>query len=139
LIVSQIIAVQFMFYVCLGAWIFSIDKLSGRYVAINQIFDGKGHSFSSSSGRLIMAAFMLNSVTSSIALWYIVQRAKQCLDFAFTSHFIHFIICWIIVGFPKNWVWWLTNLACITLSTVIGEYLCMRYELKAIPVTVGRT
>ena len=41
LIVSQIIAVQFMFYVCLGAWIFSIDKLSGRYVAISQVFDGK--------------------------------------------------------------------------------------------------
>ena len=41
LIVSQIIAVQFTFYLCLGAWIFSIDKLSGRFVAINQVFDGK--------------------------------------------------------------------------------------------------
>ena len=41
LIISQIIAMQFTFYACLGAWAFSIDKLSGRFLAINQIFDGK--------------------------------------------------------------------------------------------------
>ena len=41
LIISQIIAVQFTFYFFLGAWLFSIDKISGRFLAVNQIFDGK--------------------------------------------------------------------------------------------------
>ena len=41
LIISQIIAVQFTFYFCLGVWMFSIDKMSGRIVDVNQIFDGK--------------------------------------------------------------------------------------------------
>ncbi|XP_065064433.1 protein SYS1 homolog [Rhopilema esculentum] len=139
LIISQIIAVQFTFYFCLGVWMFSIDKMSGRIVDVNQIFDGKTHSFSSLDGRVVLIVFGLNSLTNSVALWFIVQRAKQCLDFAFTAHFIHFLICWTVIGFPKNWVWWLINVVCITLTSVIGEYLCMRYEMKAIPISVGRT
>lgn len=41
LIISQIVAIQFTFYFFLGAWILSVDKISGRFVAVNQIFDGR--------------------------------------------------------------------------------------------------
>ena len=41
LIISQIIAVQCTFYFCLGGWLFSIHKISGRFIAVNQLFSGK--------------------------------------------------------------------------------------------------
>ena len=61
----------------------------------------------------------------------------QCLDFAATAHLIHLIFCTIYAGFPKAWSWWLLNLACMALMSVIGEFICMRTELKAIPVSVA--
>ena len=72
----------------------------------------------------------------ALGLWYMVQRSKQCTDFAFTVHFLHFLICWIYNRqFPHTVSWWLVNIVCIALMTVLGEFLCMRTELKAIPVS----
>ena len=61
----------------------------------------------------------------------------QCLDFAATAHLIHLVFCSIYAGFPKSWTWWLLNLACMALMAVMGEFVCMRAELKAIPVSVS--
>lgn len=61
----------------------------------------------------------------------------QCLDFAATAHLIHLIVCTIYAGFPTTLTWWLLNLACMALMSVIGEFICMRTELKAIPVSVA--
>ncbi|KAJ8378750.1 hypothetical protein AAFF_G00236700 [Aldrovandia affinis] len=33
--------------------------------------------------------------------------------------------------------WWLVNVVCIVLMAVIGEYLCMQTELRAIPLNNG--
>lgn len=84
-----------------------------------------------------MAAFCLNALTGAGGLWVIVRRAKQCLDFAATAHFIHLIICAIYSGFPSTLTWWLLNITCMALMAVIGEFACMRTELKAIPVSVA--
>lgn len=70
-------------------------------------------------------------------LWAIVRRAKQCLDFAATAHLIHLVNCSIYEGFPTSASWWFLNLTCMALMAVIGEFVCMRTELKAIPVTVS--
>ncbi|XP_049635365.1 protein SYS1 homolog isoform X2 [Suncus etruscus] len=36
--------------------------------------------------------------------------------------------------FPSALTWWLVQVVCIALMAVIGEYLCMRTELKEIPL-----
>jgi hypothetical protein len=41
-------------------------------------------------------------IFSSAALWHVVQRTKQCLDFTCTVHFFHIIICWIYNGYLGN-------------------------------------
>ena len=61
----------------------------------------------------------------------------QCLDFAATAHLIHLIICSIYAGFPTTMTWWLLNITCMALMAVIGEFACMKTELKAIPVSVA--
>lgn len=78
------------------------------------------------------------SSSSAFGLRFIVQRTKQCLDFAATVHLIHFICCWSYNSrVPHNIYWWVTNIISLILMTVIGEFLCLRSEMKAIPVSMG--
>ncbi|MGH0157005.1 UNVERIFIED_CONTAM: hypothetical protein FKN15_040193 [Acipenser sinensis] len=94
--------------------------------------------FSTPQGRLSMMAFILNSLTCALGLWFFVRRGKKCLDFTVTIHFFHLIGCWIYnARFPGALSWWLVNVVCMALMAVIGEYLCMRTELRAIPVNTG--
>lgn len=74
---------------------------------------------------------------SAVAIWYIVQRAKLCLDFAVTTHFLHFLGCWIFNRhIPQTLPWWILNVIGCALMTVCGEFLCMRTEMKAIPLSM---
>ena len=67
-----------------------------------------------------------------------VRRTKQCWDFAITMHFFHLLACW---GFnhylPHSVSWWLINVVSIIITTVCAEFLCMRTEMKAIPLSMG--
>ena len=75
---------------------------------------------------------------SAVALWYVVQRTKLCLDFAATVHIFHLVICWVYNGHvPRTIAWWILNVTSVALMTVIGEFLCMRTEMKAIPLHMG--
>ena len=89
-------------------------------------------------GRLFVTALVLNALTCAIGLWYVVKRTKQCLDFAATAHILHLVCCSCFTGaIPTAVSWWLAQIVCVALMTVLGEYLCMRTELKAIPVSIG--
>jgi len=138
LIGSQIITMQCVFYVCLGLWISLMEVLAGDSASLDYIFNYEEIQFRKQSGRLIIAAFALNSLTCAVGLWYVVRRTKQCLDFTMTVHIFHLLACWIYSGiFPSSLSWWLLSLVCTTLMCVSGEFLCMRTELKAIPVSLG--
>lgn len=77
---------------------------------------------------------------SAAGLWFIVKRTKLCLDFAFTVHFVHFCCCWIYSGhIPQTLSWWIINVIGLALMTVCGEFLCMRSEMKAIPLLGPKT
>nr|XP_013808863.1 PREDICTED: protein SYS1 homolog [Apteryx mantelli mantelli] len=91
--------------------------------------------FSTPPGRLSMMAFILNALTCALGLLYFIRRGKQCLDFTVTVHFFHLLGCWIYNShFPTTLTWWLVHIVCTALMAVIGEYLCMRIELKEIPL-----
>jgi nicotinamide riboside transporter PnuC len=76
--------------------------------------------------------------SSSVSLWYVVQRTKLCLDFTCTVFLFHIAACWVYNGFLANTLsWWVINVVSITLMCVTGEFLCMRTELKAIPVSMS--
>ncbi|XP_073234301.1 protein SYS1 homolog [Porites lutea] len=137
LIISQIVAVQCVFYIFLALWILLVDFWTGSTRSLDQFFRAKELRFTTFKGKITIAAFCLNALTGAGGLWVIVRRAKQCLDFAATAHLIHLIVCTIYAGFPTSLTWWLLNLACMALMSVIGEFICMRTELKAIPVSVA--
>ncbi|XP_046375461.1 protein SYS1 homolog [Haliotis cracherodii] len=138
LIIAQIVCMQSFYYVNLGFWIFILDTIGRFDASVDQIFTQSDLGLYEDSGRTNLIAYALNSLTCALGLWFVVRRTKQCLDFTATVHLFHFIGCWIVSGHvPQTFWWWLTSLVCLTLMTVLGEFLCMRTELKAIPVTMG--
>ncbi|XP_045193074.1 protein SYS1 homolog [Mercenaria mercenaria] len=139
LIISQIISLQCQFIVTLGVWVYILNFICGYDTTIDQLFKqaDKGL-FTEGPGKANTIAYALNCLTSALGLWFIVGRTKQCLDFAITMHFIQFIICWIYNGhIPHTVSWWILNLCGVTLMTVLAEFLCMRTEIKAIPLGMG--
>uniref|UniRef100_A0A1I8A4W2 Protein SYS1 homolog n=1 Tax=Steinernema glaseri TaxID=37863 RepID=A0A1I8A4W2_9BILA len=88
--------------------------------------------------RPMMVIQLLTSLATAFALSVVVQRAKQCLDFVCTIHFWHLlaVICY-ARAFPTQISWWLLQLICIVISTVLGEYLCMRVETREIPLSTN--
>lgn len=65
----------------------------------------------------------------------------QCVDFTATVYILHLLLCTFHAGIPHSWAWWLCNVVSMLIMAILGEYLCMRAELAAIPVggTQGKT
>jgi hypothetical protein len=115
-----------------------MDFIVGSERSLEQLFGYQVLQFKALHGRLLLGAFVLNALTGAIGLWYVVKRTKQCLDFTATVHFFHLLACWVFNGwFPNTLSWWLVNVVCTIIMTVLGEFLCMRTELKAIPLSMG--
>ena len=76
---------------------------------------------------------------SSSAAWLalVVGRARLCLDFSVSMYFFHLCYCFVYDGWP-SFFWWAVMGACCICTTVLGEYVCMRRELKEIPIIGGR-
>ncbi|KAH3849890.1 hypothetical protein DPMN_092294 [Dreissena polymorpha] len=139
LIICQIVSMQCQYIVTLGIWVHLLNVLCGYNTTIDQLFTqaDKGL-FTEGPGKANTMAYALNCLTSALGLWIIVGRTKQCLDFSLTTHVIHFVTCWIVNGhLPHTVSWWILNLVGVTLMTVLGEFLCMRSEIKAIPLGMG--
>lgn len=135
LILTQIVLMQAVYYSSLGLWLALVDSLVQNSPSLDQIFNDEILGFSTPPGRLSMMAFILNALTCALGLLYFVRRGKQCLDFTVTIHFFHLLSCWIYnAHFPTALTWWLVHIVCTALMAVIGEYLCMRTELKEIPL-----
>lgn len=135
LIVSQIVTLQCVFYSTLGLVIAACLSLGGYTPSLDLLFDTTSIHYIGQTNRLVLIAHVINSLFGALALWYIIQRAKQCLDFTCTLHLIHFFICWIYSRhFPTYLVWWLVQTSCIVLMVVVGEYLCFRSDMKDIPL-----
>jgi len=138
LIVSQIITVQALYYLGLCTWISILELFAGYHRTLDSVFDFEELQIKQNHGRFIMVAFVLNSLTSGAALWQVVQRTKQCLDFSATVHILHLIICWGYVGYlPTLPSFYLLHTLCLALMCVLAEYLCLRSEMTHIPVRTG--
>ncbi|XP_037499552.1 protein SYS1 homolog [Rhipicephalus sanguineus] len=138
LIISQMITLQCMYYVGLGFWICFLDIVTGQVLSLDQLFSYETVHIKDMRGRCIIGSYIINSLFASLGLWYFVQRTKQCLDFTCTVHFFHLIGCWIYnAAFPHTLSWWLLNTACVTVTCVCGEFLCIRTEMKAIPLSLS--
>lgn len=156
LLITQITAMQCILYSSLGAIMWIMDFLSGGNHTLDHLFQYHvrtqhspmiNHPLTHSplslqeihindwSGRLVVSAFAINSLSGAVALWFIVRRTKLCLDFSCTFHAIHLAVCWYYnSSFPTTFSWWLLHAVCAALMCVCGEFLCLKTELQEIPV-----
>ncbi|KAK6616858.1 hypothetical protein RUM43_014999 [Polyplax serrata] len=137
LIVSQIVALQAVFYLSLGGILFLMDVLLDSSRSLDHLFKYQEIHVRDLGGKLVIVGFVINALMGSVGLWFIVERTKQCLDFSSTTHLIHLMACWNYnSSFPNTISWWLLNLACLAIMCVSGEFLCLRSELRAIPINL---
>jgi hypothetical protein len=137
LVSGQIVAVQSLGYVGLGMWLLLLNGLAGRpasAVGLGQFFSHRALRLSHPGSWATISAFLLNALAGGAFLCLIVERAKKCLDFAATFHILHLCGCVLYDGFPDSWVWWIVNVLCLAVTAVLGEYLCMRREMREIPL-----
>ena len=87
--------------------------------------------------RLVICAHLLNAALGAVYLSVVVERAKKCLDFAGTLFALHLALCCAFRGWPRAGAWWGVNGASLVLMAVLGEWLCVRKEMREIPLTSG--
>nr|XP_018917413.1 PREDICTED: protein SYS1 homolog [Bemisia tabaci] len=139
LISVQIIAIQSLYYFMLGLWLSILSFLLGTPKTLDHLFRYQEMHVRDFSGKMIVIAFVLNALSGACSLWFVVQRTKLCLDFTVTTHFIHLLACWYYNGhFPFAFSWWVLNIACTAIMCVCAEFLCLRTQLKEIPLNVGQ-
>lgn len=79
------------------------------------------------------------ALSSAIYMVYLIERAKKCLDFSATVYIIHLFICIMYGGWPSSITWWVVNATGIAVMALLGEFLCIRRELREIPITRYRS
>ncbi|KAI8467903.1 MAG: integral membrane protein S linking to the trans Golgi network-domain-containing protein [Monoraphidium minutum] len=135
LIVAQIISVQCLFYIVLGALQFVIIGPRFGHLTIAYIFNYQTMHLGTHIGRLVAVTHAANAVVAATHLMWIVERAKKCLDFASTCYIWHLVFCACYGGFPTSLTWWGVNVGAFIVMSLGGEWLCVRRELQDIPLT----
>lgn len=137
LIISQIVAVQCLWYLSLGCLLW---LLLGPYVprlSLHHVLDWRLISFRSFTGWMVVVANLVNALAASVYLMVIVERAKKCLDFASTLYFLHLMACLAYSGFSHNFAWWAVNLTGFVITAILGEWLSLQREMRDIQVGSG--
>eukprot|EP00386_Alphamonas_edax_P009521 GDKI01031284.1.p1 GENE.GDKI01031284.1~~GDKI01031284.1.p1 ORF type:complete len:165 (-),score=31.70 GDKI01031284.1:173-667(-) len=131
-VMNQMVAIQACFYflfVLIGSL---LDNVFGYPVSLFQFFDSQSYGWASGKKLVVTAAFLLSSIVMSHTIAFVVERARKCLDFVSTYHFLHLIFCWVASGFPSGSAFWVSAFVSTAVATLYSEWLCMQTEMKDI-------
>mmetsp|Transcript_2836 Transcript_2836/g.10310 ORF Transcript_2836/g.10310 Transcript_2836/m.10310 type:complete len:161 (+) Transcript_2836:179-661(+) len=133
-IVAQIVSMQCLFYLSYGLLIL---VLIGPYetLTVDFIFNWRYMELQSYAGVAVAGCYFINALVGSAFLLLVVERSKKCLDFTVTQYFLHGMMVLSHSGVPSSVIWWLNTALCIAVMAVAGEWLCMRRELRDIPLS----
>jgi len=130
LIVGQILCIQSSFYS-------SESLLMLLWATASTYKPSLDHFFTLQTIKPMTVIQLISVLMSAGMISIIVGRARQCLDFTCTLHFIHLIItCFYNSAIPSQLTWWLLQLVSVSLCTLLSEYLCMRWETMEIPIRI---
>ncbi|KAI3463349.1 hypothetical protein Pfo_020012 [Paulownia fortunei] len=139
LIVAQIVCLQCLYYLSLGLFLSILVGPRVSKMSLVYFFDFATVTASTVTGWCVMASIFLSSIAGAGFLVYLVERAKKCLDFCATLYIIHLFICFLYGGWPSSITWWVVNITSLAVMALLGEYLCMRRELRDIPTARYRS
>lgn len=138
LVVAQIVAMQALSYLSLSGLVFFSHQILPSFpLEVGVLFDsrylGDGTEQRPTNFTLVLC-LVANALCFGVQLSFVVERAKKCLDFCLTYFCLHLVLCAYGRGFPTEWRWWLCQLVCLLVSSLCGEYFCMKKELQEINV-----
>jgi len=134
LIISQILAIQGFYYTSFGVILSVLFQLTSTSPTMQHLLNPSHQNLGNLENTLVVMASALNSLCVAVFLWLVVQRAKLCLDFTCTLHFLHALVGWIYSGVLVTFSSFIIQIICISISAIVGEYLCMRSALLDIPL-----
>ncbi|XP_057459710.1 uncharacterized protein LOC130750242 [Actinidia eriantha] len=139
LIVAQIVCFQCLYYLTLGVVMAILVGTRVSRMSLVYFFDYATVSGSTVTGWCVIASFILSSLAGAVYMPYLIERAKKCLDFSATLHINHLFICIMYGGWPSSLTWWVVNGTGVAVMALLGEYLCIRRELREIPIARYRS
>ncbi|KAK8608469.1 hypothetical protein V6N13_023892 [Hibiscus sabdariffa] len=139
LIVAQILCLQYLYYLTLGVFLSFLVGTRVSRMSLVYFFDFATVTTSTVTGWCVTTSFLLSSIAGAGYMLYLVERAKKCLDFSATLYIIHLFICIMYGGWPSSITWWVVNVTGVAVMALLGEYLCIRRELREIPITRYRS
>ncbi|PIA65147.1 hypothetical protein AQUCO_00100562v1 [Aquilegia coerulea] len=139
LIVSQIVCLQCLYYLTLGLFMSILVGTRVSRMSLVYFFDFSALTISTTIGWSVIASFLLSAIAGAGFILYLIERAKKCLDFSATLYIIHLFICIVYGGWPSSFTWWIVNGTCLAVMALLGEWLCIRRELREIPITRYRS
>ncbi|XP_061338528.1 uncharacterized protein LOC133285337 [Gastrolobium bilobum] len=139
LIVAQIVCIQCLYYITLGLFLSILVGTHVSRMSLVYFFDFVTITTSTLTGWCVIASFFFTSIAGAVYMLYLIERAKKCLDFSATLYIVHLFICIVYGGWPSSITWWIVNVIGIAVMALLGEYLCIRRELREIPITRYRS
>lgn len=133
-IVAQIVSLQCLYYLTLGVFMEILVGTRVSRMSLVYFFDYSSVAVSTVTGWGVIASLIFASLAGAVYMVYLIERAKKCLDFSATLYIIHLLMCIIYGGWPSSITWWVVNGTGVAVMALLGEYLCIRRELREIPV-----
>ncbi|XP_011623356.1 protein SYS1 homolog [Amborella trichopoda] len=135
LIVAQIVCLQCLYYMTLGFFIWVLVGARVPRLTLVYFFDYSALNASTVTGWCVIASFLMSAFSGAGYMLLLIERAKKCLDFSATLFIIHLFISIIYGGWPSSLTWWVVNGTGLAVMALLGEWLCIRRELREIPIT----
>ncbi|XP_031102871.1 protein SYS1 homolog [Ipomoea triloba] len=135
LIVAQIVCLQCLYYLILGIFMGVLVGTRVSRMSLVYFFDYASITAATVTGWCVIASFILSSIVGAGFLVYLIERAKKCLDFSATLYILHLFICIVYGGWPSSLAWWVVNVTGFAIMALLGEYLCIKRELREIPIS----
>ncbi|CAB4374498.1 unnamed protein product [Rhizophagus irregularis] len=136
LIISQIIALQTLYYTSISIITLFTLLITGTDITLDHLLDYREFRADTVLGWTIGFAWIANSVVGIFILVRLIQRARLVLDFSLTLHFFHLLITTYYSGHvPTTFIWWALNVTTCCIMIFGGEIYCMRKEMEPIPLS----
>ncbi|XP_077211774.1 structural molecules protein isoform X2 [Tasmannia lanceolata] len=135
LIVAQIVCLQCLYYITLGLFLSILVGARVSRMSLIYFFDYSTLNAATVTGWCAIFSCLLSAVAGAGYMPHLIERAKKCLDFSATLYIIHLFICITYGGWPSSITWWVVNGTGFAVMALLGEWLCIRRELREIPIT----
>ncbi|KAM0800855.1 integral membrane protein S linking to the trans Golgi network-domain-containing protein, partial [Usnea florida] len=135
-LLTQIITLQLLYYLCVTALLLFTALTAGRPFSWDLLLGWRSVRGDTARGWTVGGCWLGGAVCGTILIILIIARSKLVPDFALTLHSIHLLLtCLYSRGVPRNGLWWGLQAVSAGLMVGGGVWGCRWRELR--PIAFG--